>query len=313
MDLNLLPLFEAVARTASFSSAARELRMPKSSVSRGIARLEAELGVQLFFRTTRRVTVSAAGKELYDRVAPLLGSVKTALGELPERAEQPAGELRVTAPVDLGVLFLAEVVTRFTARYPAVSVFMNLTGRPVDLVAEGFDVALRVAPRLADSTLVARKAAPMWVGLFASPLYLARRGTPRDERDLAAHDWVAFRGQGTPRGRAPEMEERASPATGGGREAGASGEGRARIVCDDLLFARDVLRSGAGVGLLPAFVAEADLAAGTLVHVLPRYHRLAGHLYVVSPSVRHVPAKVTAFRDLVLELLRARPLGPAGI
>ncbi|HEY6912153.1 MAG TPA: LysR substrate-binding domain-containing protein [Myxococcales bacterium] len=298
MDLNLLPLFEAVARTASFSSAARELRMPKSSVSRGVARLEAELGVQLFFRTTRRVSVSAAGKDLYDRVAPLLGSVKTALGELPERAEQPAGELRVTAPVDLGVLFLAEVVTRYAARYPAVSVFMNLTGRPVDLVAEGFDVALRVAPRLADSTLVARKAAPMWVQLFASPLYLARRGTPRDERDLAEHEWVAFRGQGTPRGRAPHMEDR---------------EGRARIFCDDLLFARDALRSGAGVGLLPAFVAEADLAAGTLVHVLPRYHRLAGHLYVVSPAVRHVPAKVTAFRDLVLELLRARPLGPAGI
>ncbi|HET9751390.1 MAG TPA: LysR substrate-binding domain-containing protein [Myxococcales bacterium] len=295
MDLNLLPLFEAVARTASFSAAARELRMPKSSVSRGVARLEAELRVQLFFRTTRRVTVSAAGKELYDRLAPLLGSVKTALGELPERAEQPAGELRVTAPVDLGVLFLAEVVTRYTARYPAVSVFMNLTGRPVDLVAEGFDVALRVAPRLADSTLVARKAAPMWVRLFASPLYLARRGTPRDEPDLAGHDWVAFRGQGTPRGRPPEIE------------------GRARIVCDDLLFARDALRSGAGIGLLPTFVAEADLAAGTLVHVLPRYHRLAGHLYVVSPSVRHVPAKVTAFRDLVLELLRARPLGPAGV
>jgi DNA-binding transcriptional LysR family regulator len=144
--------------------------------------------------------------------------------------------------VDLGVLFLAEVVTRYTARYPAVSVFMNLTGRPVDLVAEGLDVALRVAPRLADSTLVARKAAAMWVRLFASPLYLARRGTPRDERDLEGHDWVAFRGQGT-----------------------------------------------------------------------PRYHRLAGHLYVVSPSVRHVPAKVTAFRDLVLELLRARPLGPAGV
>jgi DNA-binding transcriptional LysR family regulator len=295
MDLNLLPLFEAVARSASFSSAARELRMPKSSVSRGVARLEAELGVQLFFRTTRRVAVSAAGKELYDRVAPLLGSVKTALGELPERAEQPAGELRVTAPVDLGVLFLAEVVTRYAARYPAVSVFMNLTGRPVDLVGEGFDVALRVAPRLADSTLVARKAAPLWVQLFASPLYLARRGTPRDERDLAGHDWVAFRGQGTPRGRAPDIE------------------GRARIHCDDLLFARDALRSGAGVGLLPAFVAEADLAAGTLVHVLPRYRRLAGHLYVVSPSVRHVPAKVTAFRDLVLELLRARQLGPAGV
>lgn len=293
MDLNRLPVFEAVARTRSFSAAARELGLPKSSVSRGVAALEAELGVQLLLRTTRQVSPTEAGVALYDRIGPLLRSMRSALGELPAREEEPSGVLRVTAPVDLGVLFLAEVVTRYTARHPAVSVELHLSGRVVDLVAEGFDLALRVASRLEDSTLVVRKVAPILLRLFASPLYLARRGAPRTEAELAAHDGVAFRS-------GPQRLRVAAPRGGG--EAGP----RARITCDDLLFARDAIRAGAGIGLLPAFVAEPDVVAGTLVRVLPRHERTAGHLHVVTPAARHVPRKVSAFRELVLELARAR-------
>jgi DNA-binding transcriptional LysR family regulator len=297
MDLNLLTLFEAVARTSSFSAAARELGIPKSSASRGIARLENELGVQLVLRTTRHVSLSAAGTALYDRMTPLLRSVKAALGEIPEREETPSGTLRITAPVDLGVLFLAEVVTRYTARYPAVSVDVHLTGRVVDLVAERFDVALRVASRLEDSSLIVRRAAPVMFHLFASPLYLARRGTPRSEADLAEHDWIAFRS-------GPQSLRVTGP-----RQAGATRP--ARIVCDDLLFARDAVRAGAGVGLLPTFVAEGDIVAGRLVRILPRFERPAGSLHVVTPAAKHVPRKVTAFRDLVLEMLKARATAAA--
>jgi len=298
-DLNLLAVFEAVARTASFSAAAKELGLPKSSVSRAVARLEADLGVQLLFRTTRHVAPSAAGTALYDRVAPLLGSIRAALGDMPEREEQPSGELRVTAPVDLGELFLSEVVTRYTARYPAVSVDLHLTGRVVDLVAEGFDVALRVAAKLQDSTLVVRKAAPIVMQLFASPVYLARRGTPRSEADLDDHEWVAFR-SGPQRLRVGEAKGGAPPAMP-----------RARIRCDDLLFVRDAVRAGAGLGLLATFVAEPDVAAGKLVRVLPRYERRAGYLHIVSPAAKHVPRKVTAFRDLVLDVLKAPAFLPA--
>jgi DNA-binding transcriptional LysR family regulator len=293
MDLNLLTVFEAVARTASFSAAARELRLPKSSVSRAVARLESDLGVQLLFRTTRKVSLSAAGTALYDRIVPLLRQVRSALGEVPEREEEPSGPLRVTAPVDLGVLFLAEVVTRFTARHPAVSVDLHLTGRVVDLVGEGFDVALRVASRLEDSTLVARRAAPIVLQLFASPLYLARRGTPRSEADLAAHDWVVFRS-------GPQRLRVAAP-----RERGPAPPD-ARITCDDLLFVRDAVRAGAGIALLPTFLAEPDVVAGGLVRIVPRFERPAGHLHIVTPAAKHVPRKVTAFRDLVLELLKSR-------
>jgi DNA-binding transcriptional LysR family regulator len=294
MDLNPLARFEAVARTSSFSAAAKELGLPKSTVSRGIARLEAELRVQLLHRTTRQVSLTEAGKALYDRLAPLLRQVSAALGEIPEREEEPSGHLRVTAPTDLGVLLLAEIVTRFTARHPAVTVDLHLTGRVVDLVAEQFDVALRVAGSLKDSTLVARRVAPIVVQLFASPLYLARRGTPRNEAELARHDGVAFRG-------GPQKLRL------GGPKEGAGASPQERIVCDDLLFVRDALRAGAGIGWLPTFVAEPDVLAGTLVRVLPRLERTAGHLHVVTPAARHVPRKVTAFRDLVVELL-----GPAG-
>lgn len=290
MDLNLLAVFEAVARTSSFSAAAKELRLPKSSVSRGVARLEAELGVQLLIRTTRQVSITAAGTALYDRMAPLLRSMNAALGELPEREEEPSGTLRVTAPVDLGVTLLAEVVSRYTARYPAVSVDLHLTGRVVDLVAERFDVALRVGMKLEDSSLVVRRVTPIVLRVFASPLYLARRGTPRSEADLAGHEWVVFRS-------GPQKLR----LTGGREAAGTHG----RIECDDLLFVRDAVRAGAGLGLLPEFLADPEVVAGTLVRVLPRFERQAGQLHVVTPAAKHVPRKVTAFRDLVVELLRA--------
>jgi DNA-binding transcriptional LysR family regulator len=158
-------------------------------------------------------------------------------------------------------------------------------------VGEGFDVALRVAARLDDSTLVVRRAAPVQLQLFASPLYLARSGTPRTVEDLDQHDWVVFRG-----GQQKLRVGAFRPAA----------ERTPRIVCDDLLFVRDALRAGVGVGMLPTFVAEPDLLAGALVRIVPRFERPAGSLWVVTPAAKHVPAKVAAFRELVLEMLRAR-------
>ncbi len=291
MDLNLLAVFEAVARTSSFSAAAKELGLPKSSVSRAVARLENELEAQLLFRTTRQVSLSEAGTALYDRVTPLLRSLKASTGALPAREEAPSGTLKVTAPVDLGVLFLAEAVTRYTARYPAVSVDLHLTGRVVDLVGEGFDVALRVGGKLEDSSLLVRRVAPIVLHLYASPTYLARRGTPRDEDDLCEHDWIVFRG-GAQRLRVAGVRAAAARPP--------------RITCDDLFFARDAVRSGAGIGLLPTFYTEDDVLAGALVRIVPRFEQQAGSLWFVTPATKHLPRKVTAFRDLVLELLKAR-------
>jgi DNA-binding transcriptional LysR family regulator len=293
LNLNLLEVFEAVVRTRSYSQAAKELGLPKSSASRAISRLEADLGVQLVFRTTRQVAPSPAGTALYDRLAPLLDSMEGALKDIPEQQVLPSGVLRVTAPVDLGVVLLAEVVTRYTARYPAVKVELHLTGRLVDLVREGFDVALRVGTKLTDSTLKARKVAAVSMKLYASPVYLARKGTPRNEDDFEAHDWVEFQ---------PTRERL--------HVRGAQAP-KARVSCDDFYFVRGALLAGAGLGLLPELLASGDVIAGTLVPVLPKYERPAGHLHLVTPANRLVPRKVTAFAELVREVFQSRALPPA--
>jgi DNA-binding transcriptional LysR family regulator len=290
MDLNLLGLFVAVAETGSFSEAARRLGLPKSSVSRGVASLEASVGAQLLHRTTRHVSLSTAGAALYERAAPLLASLKEAAGTLPEREEAPSGELRLTAPHDMGATFLPEVIARFTARYSSVRVDCRLTNRNVDLVAEGFDLALRASgSKLADSSLRVRRLSAIDVQLFASPAYLARRGTPRAPEDLAHHDIVAFRGLKLP------------------GELGLS-EKNAHVLGDDMLFLREAVKAGAGIALLPTFLAQADVTSGQLVRVLPRYTQPSASLVMLYPRTRLVPRKVSAFRDFLAEFLKSRPL-----
>jgi DNA-binding transcriptional LysR family regulator len=297
IDLSRLDLFVAVAEMASFSRAGDRMAVPKASVSRGIARLEADLGQQLFYRTTRRVTLTRAGHALYKRAAPQIVALRKAVTSLAEEQEQPSGVLRITAPNDLGTSFLADLTARFSARYPAVRLELELTSRHVDLVAEGFDVALRAAGRLADSSLIARKVSTVDIHLFASPSYLAQRGTPRTTRQLDGHDMVQFRGfRGPLRLRGPGHTVVCKLA--------------ARIVADDLSFVREALRAGAGIGLLPSFLARRDLASGTLVRVLPRYAAPQATLYLVHPAARHVPLNVVAFRDFVLQRLASEPIGP---
>ena len=295
MDLNHLAVFAAVAEHSGFSAAAAKLGIPKSSVSRSIAQLEAAMGVQLVHRTTRRVSLSTAGSALYERVGPLLTTLEESVRTVPEREEEPSGDLRVTAAVDFGATILAEIVARFVARHPGVRVDVRLSNRLVDLVAEGFDVGLRISSkRLKDSSLVARNAGPISMQLFASPQYLARRGTPRTPRDLAGHDWVAYRGAEKVR-----LE-------GDGRPVEILTSGR--IVCDEMFFVREAARSGAGIGWLPTFLVDAELASGALVRVLPRWNIVSGNLWIVWPGGRHLPRKVCAFRDFLLSALEAKPL-----
>ena len=281
MDLDLVSLFAAVAEVSSFTEAARKLRLPPSTLSRAVTSLEGKLRVPLFHRTTRHVSLTAEGARLYERATPALAALRDALGAVPEQAEEPSGLLRLTAAPDVGALFLADAVTRFTARHPAVRVDVSLSNRAVDLVRNGFDAAIRAtAAPLRNSALVVRKLGPIDFLVFGSPSYLAQRGTPRRASDVASHDWIEKRGLKHPR-------ELPVPA--------------ARVISDDFLFVREAIRLGGGLGFLPAFLAQADVASGQLVQVLPGVCPRAGQLVFLHSKLKQMPRRLAAFRDFLLQ------------
>ena len=290
MDLNQLSLFIAVAQDTSFAAAAKKLELRRSSVSRGVAALERSLGVQLFSRTTRRVALTTAGTALYAKVAPPLTALQETLGTLPESEAQPSGDLRLTAPNDLGAFVLPGILAGFSMRYPAVRVDLRLTNRMVDLVAEGFDAAIRASTgKLADSTLIARRLSEIERQVFAAPAYLARAGALRTPADAAEHQWVMFRDTKLP---APLPKPKLS----------------ANIVGDDILFVREAVSSGMGLGVLPTFTVREHVATGKMVRVLPRLSFRLGAIYLMYSKAQHVPRKVTALRDYLVEHFAAHPL-----
>jgi len=280
-QLDDLGVFVRVVEHKSMSGAARQLGVPKSTISRAIARLEDGLRVRLFQRTTRSLAPTDAGQALYAEVLPHVDALRAATS--------------VLTPNDVGTLLLADVIGRFCQRYPEVQVEVVLTPRTVDLVAEGIDVAVR-AGVLRDSSLVAKKIADTELRLFAAPTYLARRGTPRTAADLATHDAVLFRAKN---GHAKwTLECRAEKSTV---------DVKGCISGDDFAFLLAATVSGAGIALLPRFTAEAELRAGRLVRVLPTHTASAGAMYIVHASSKHLPRKIAVFRDFVIEAIRTMP------
>lgn len=293
IPLDDISMFVRVLEAKSFSAAARELRLPTSTLSRAVSRLEDRVGAQLLVRTTRSLAPTAEGTALFEAAVEPLRALRDLARKAPFGRDAPQGVLRVTAPNDMGASFVADVVAGFTARYPAVRVEVELTGRTVDLVTEGFDVALR-AGTLRDSSLVARRLGDIPGKLFASPVYVGRRGLPETPADLAAHDCVLFRARG---GKTTwKLDD------GNGL---ASVEVTGRIAGDDFTFLQSAIRAGAGVGVLPVILARPDLEKGLLVPILPRFRTRSGAFYLVHPPARHLPAKLIAFRDFALERFRA--------
>ncbi len=290
LSLDDLAVFVRVVERGGFASAARELGVPTSSVSRAITRLESQSGVRLLHRTTRTVKPTTDGRELFASVAPAVMSVQRAARALEPATRKPKGRLRVTAPADLCTGFLAEVVAAFAERYRQVLLDFTVTNQHTNLIDEGFDVALRATAHLGDSSLIARKLGELKLRLYAAPGYLKKFGAPASLDDLERHQCVVFRAEELARTWALR---------------GAAGESklavRGRIGSDDLSFARAMVLASAGIGLLPQINCTADEVSGRLVRVLPAFHARGATLYIVYPSTKQVPARVTAFRDFVSE------------
>lgn len=298
IDLNLLRAFAAVHGKGSFSGAAAELSVPRSTVSRAVAALEEQLGAPLFHRTTRRVLTTPLGRELFERVAPQLASLSGALANLPDQSSVVSGTLRLTATHDLGTMVMAEAIARYVRRYPEARVEMELTDRVVDFARDEFDLALRlVSKRPVSPSLVGRKVGTVVLQLFGSPGYLARHPAPRTPAEVSEHEWVTY-------GSLP-----LTLTTARGKQRAVTALPRVRG--NDMFFQRELLRNGCGLGVLPTFVAAEDVASGALVRVLPDWVVFSSRVMLVHPPHKQLPRKVTAFQELLLDLLAQRPISPA--
>lgn len=193
MELSHLETFVKVVQTGSFTRAAEQLRSQKAQVSRVVSQLEAELGVRLLARTTRSLSLTEVGREFFERAVGILGAADEARRAVQHAQGEPRGTLRLTCGVEFGLLAVNGWVRDYLRRYPAVAVDLEMTGRVVDIVHEGFDLAVRVGP-LADSTLAARKLGELHYGLYAAPTYLQRHEPPCHPQDLAQRALIRFSG-----------------------------------------------------------------------------------------------------------------------
>ncbi len=293
MDLNQVAVVVEVVERGSFTAAAAALGVPKSSVSRSVSRLEQEMGVTILRRTTRRLALTDAGREWFERVRAALSELRDASAELSRDRQELRGVVRLTAPPDTAAI-IVDAVAPFSALHPKVHVDVVVTGRHVDLVQEGIDLAVRAGP-LRDSALVSRKLFTTDFVLYASPAHLKRWGHPARPEDLAERPCVLFRPS---RGRVKWKLEAA------GRRATVEVAGP--FGTDDFTFVLEAVVQGQGIGLLPRIRCEDMTASGRLERVLPEWRVDGGPVQLVYPASRMLPRRVEALRDALVERLGRR-------
>lgn len=295
MGLDRLTGLIAFARAASlgsYTAAARSLSVSPSAVSKSIQRLEQHLGLRLFTRTTRSLTLTPEGRDLHERALRLLREAEEIEQAAVAARSEPAGTLKVTAPLPIGVHLLAPALPRFRERYPKLSLDLRLSDRFVDLIEEGIDVAIRVG-ELGDSRLISRKLAPHRLCAFASPAYLAKRGTPHHPEELVQHDCVNFRYQSSGQTlrwpfRVGERILEVVP--------------NARIVVDVSDAVAAVLAAGGGIGISATYLAAHYVKRGELVPVLPEFAVDRSTITALWPESRRGSPNVKAFMAFVGEL-----------
>ena len=283
-------VFARVVEAGSFSAAGRQIGAAPSSVSRRIGELEDALGAQLFQRTTRKLSLTEAGRLYCERATKILIEVDEAKLAVAQMGAAPSGILRLTVPTSLGRLHLVPALAALQARTPGVRVVLSVTDRLVDLVEEGVDVAVRVGHQR-DSSLIARKIGAARRLVCASPAYLRRAGVPATPADLAGHSCLTFR---------------AHPGSNLWRFRGPGGTSDVRV--SGTLFANDgetlasAARAGMGLIFVPNWLVGVDLRRGRLREVLPDYRAMpeASPLYAVYPQQRHLPPKVRALVDFLV-------------
>ncbi|MFO7602979.1 MAG: LysR family transcriptional regulator [Gammaproteobacteria bacterium] len=290
--------FAAVVDAGSFVGAADALGMSKPAVSRHIAELEARLGVRLLHRTTRRLSLTDEGEVFYARCQELLGGIDEAEAEITSRSSEASGVLRINAPVSFGILHLAELWSEFAARHPRVKLDITLADRVVDLIEEGYDLAIRIAT-LPSSTLVSRRLAGTRMVLCAAPAYLQGAGTPAHPSELAQHKVLAY-----------SYWSSNDVWHFDGPEGEVAVKTRPVLVTNNGDTCRAAALQGHGIILQPSFIVGNDLVSGALVEILPAYRSLELGIYAVYPTRQHVAPKVRLMINFLREAFHA-PRWPA--
>lgn len=282
-----LDIFARVAATGSMSQAARDLGLSPPVISKRIKRLEERLGTRLLQRTTRQIVLTDAGRGFQERVLAILASVEEAENWVSQRALLAKGPLRISAPTTFGRLHVAPHLVRFLERYPDISLDLTLSDSFVDVIGDGFDVAIRIAD-LADTSLVARKLAPNHRVLCASPGYLSHHAPPESLADLSRHRLLVHNADHW------RLEGPEGPVTIPVASA---------VLTNSSEVIREAVITGMGIALRSTWDIGRELRSDKLVIVLPRYrasHRVA--IYAVYPSRRHLPQRTRVFIDFLLEL-----------
>lgn len=287
--LNDMALFVEVVKAKSFRRAAEANGMPNSTVSRRISALEKAIGLRLLHRTTRKIELTEAGQIYFERSRRIVDEARLAHEQLGQMVTQPSGVLRVSVPVDFANIVLLPLLVEFGQRFPLIRFELDVTPRRVDLVAEPFDVAIRMGTP-PDSNLIARELAQLPHGLFASPHYLVQSGRPQQPADLARHECLPFTG---PKGdswvlRCEAQTEEVQPG------------GRFRVNSVGTL--QRLARHGQGIALLSEAIVAEDLAEGRLERVLPGWQGPPMPVYAITET-RLLPAKTQRFIEFLRERL----------
>jgi len=295
-QLTALKVFRRAAELGSFAAASRDLRLSPAAVSKNIGELEAHVGARLFHRTTRRMSLTEAGSVYYERVRGVLDDLADADRTLGSMQDSPRGRLRVSAPMTLTQTSLSPALPGFLERYPELALDLHLDDRRVNIVEEGFDLALRGSDRLQDSSLVARRLTTLTHVLCASPSYFDRYGEPTSPKDLTAHRCVQF-----------SLSDHANTWTfkKGKRTTEVPVDGPYKVTSS--IAVRDALRAGYGISLIPKRYVIEDLRVGRLRTALDAWSCDETRIYAVYPSRRYLVSKVRVFLDFLIEHFREEP------
>jgi DNA-binding transcriptional LysR family regulator len=289
MDVNDILIFVRVAQAGSFSKAAKLLKMPISTVSRRVADLETQLGIPLLIRTTRSLKITDVGKAYLEHGNAIAAEIEKAESIATNLQSIPQGTLKITATTDFGNQFLGKMVSEFLKANPRVQVDVVLTERVVDLIQEGFDLAIRIGD-LDDSTLMARKLGSIDLQLYASPEYLRAHGEPKHPADLAHFQCIRFTGE-------EESSDWHLTSSKGETTVHVSG----RTWSNNMSLVREFAISGEGLALMPHFLCADDLKSGRLCIILEDWVHSSGPIHVVYPGQRFVLPRVKAFVEHLVQ------------